>query len=66
MQNEIGNTAGSIYDLLNNHSEMTATAIKKELGLKDSSLYMALGWLAREGNLEFGKKGSATTIALKK
>ena len=48
MNNQIGETAGEIWRLLNQEGELSFARIKKSLGQKESLVYMALGWLARE------------------
>ena len=49
--NNIGNTAGVIWNVLNANGKMTETKLKKETGLGSAEFYTALGWLAREGKL---------------
>jgi hypothetical protein len=53
MKGRIGNTAGEVWHLLSEKDEMTVTAILKEVDVPTSIAYMAIGWLAREGKLEF-------------
>ena len=57
MKERIGNTAGDVWHLLSEKDEMTVTAILKEVDESQSIAYMAMGWLAREGKLEFIEDG---------
>ena len=49
--NNIGNTAGLVWNALNANGKMTETKLKKETGLASAEFFAALGWLAREGKL---------------
>ena len=65
MNSEIGETAGAVWRVLDDNGGLTTSEIKKSLGLKDNLLHMALGWLAREGQLNFDAKGRAIRISLR-
>lgn len=60
---KIGENAGLIWNALQNGA-LTLKAVKKATKLKNEELYMALGWLAREGKLNFSVEESDTVIAL--
>lgn len=62
----IGETAGKIYTALEKDNEgKTVTALQKETEAADSELFhQALGWLAREGKLNFSKSGKNLKISL--
>jgi pyruvate,water dikinase len=51
---DIGNSAGEIYETLNRHGKATASKLKQHTDDLDSEEVMnqALGWLAREGKIE--------------
>ncbi|MDD3107961.1 MAG: winged helix-turn-helix domain-containing protein [Alistipes sp.] len=49
----IGLHAGMVWNLLSDGHPWKYTEIKRQLKLKDRELNAALGWLAREGKLEF-------------
>ena len=53
----IGTWAGEVWNALNEGGELSLKALKKATKLKDKEVYAALGWLAREGNVAFCKKG---------
>ena len=52
-QETIGANAGLVWNLLNESKVQTYKALKKATKLKDKDLYLALGWLAREGKVKF-------------
>lgn len=65
---KIGTNAGAIWRLLDaSETPLTIKEIKK--GTKISTLndvYLAIGWLAKEGKLEFGDEPKDYTITLRK
>lgn len=64
---EIGETAGKIYQALEKSAPQTTNALSKEIGANDTALFnQALGWLAREGNVSFEKKGISLEVSLAK
>lgn len=52
-KHEIGLNAGKIWQLLSNNEKWSYDRLKRESGLRDIELGAALGWLAREDNIEF-------------
>lgn len=52
-QHTIGENAGIIWRLLNGYGYRSYAELKEESGLSDRDLNMAIGWLAREGKVEF-------------
>ncbi len=65
MSGEIGQVAGKIWNALQGHQDMTPTNLKKATGADDKLLWLALGWLAREDNIEISKIKSSYKINLK-
>ena len=59
---KIGENAGSIWNALQGGA-LTLKALKKATKLKNDELYLALGWLAREGKVAF-TEGEDLTITL--
>lgn len=51
----IGINAGAVWNVLNEKGEMDVKALKKSTKLSEKDLNMALGWLAREGKIEFNE-----------
>lgn len=62
---QIGETAGKIYRALEQNGASSITKIQKEITGSDVALFhQSVGWLAREGKVEFQKNGKAWTLAL--
>ncbi len=64
MINKIGETAGAVWKYLREHPRAQASEVKKALKLNESLLWMAIGWLAREGKLVISKGGKAVEFSL--
>ncbi|MFC1476229.1 winged helix-turn-helix domain-containing protein [Candidatus Zixiibacteriota bacterium] len=64
MHNELGTTAGDIYQKLNAQGQMSMSRLKKEIARNDVMVTMAVGWLAREGKVSLSKERHALKIAL--
>lgn len=62
---QIGVSAGEIYNYLNTNGESTFSKMKKELDLKGNFADLGLGWLAREDKVEISKKGTSVSVRLK-
>ena len=60
---KIGENAGAIWGALQNGAQ-GLKALKKATKLKNEELYLALGWLAREGKLNFEEGEADTIVAL--
>jgi hypothetical protein len=54
LKGQIGENAGLVWSELV-HGELHVKAIKKATKLKDQDLFLALGWLAREGKISFNE-----------
>ena len=65
LQDKIGQSAGEIYNYLNNNGESTFSKMKKELDLKGNFADLGLGWLEREDKVEISKKGTSVSVRLK-
>lgn len=59
---KIGENAGLIWNAQQGGA-LTLKALKKATKLKNDELYLALGWLAREGKVSF-TEGEDLTITL--
>ena len=59
---KIGENAGLIWNALQGGA-LTTKALKKATKLKNDELYLALGWLAREGKVAF-EEAEELTISL--
>lgn len=60
----IGETAGKIYRFLEQKGEQTVTKAQKEIGADAAIFFQAIGWLARENNINFNKLGKTLKISL--
>ena len=65
MLENIGNMAGAIWHYLEENNEVTVTKLTRELGETERTVLMGIGWLAREGKLDFEKRKQGTYITLK-
>jgi hypothetical protein len=63
--NEIGTSAGEIYNYLSSNGTTTFSKMKKELDLKGNFADLGLGWLARENKVEIEQKGPAVKVSLR-
>ena len=61
----IGQNAGAVWKLLNAKGEQNLSSLKKLAKLDDKKLYLALGWLAREGKVKFTFNKAQTLVGLK-
>ena len=64
MIREIGENAGKVWQYLEKHPSATIEQIAKGLSLKENPACLAIGWLAREGKLEFKNEGKKTKLFL--
>ena len=61
----IGETAGKIYRYLEANSSAPVSLLEREVDIPDTQLvHQALGWLAREGKIEFKKSGKGVKVSL--
>ena len=60
---KIGENAGRVWGALQNGA-LDLKALKKATKLKNEELYLALGWLAREGKISFTEAEADTIVAL--
>ncbi|MCL2389211.1 MAG: winged helix-turn-helix domain-containing protein [Elusimicrobia bacterium] len=61
----VGATAGEIWNYLNTNGESAPIKIKASLGIGNTMLYLALGWLAREDKVNIIRHGHSYKISLK-
>ena len=63
MITKIGENAGLVWGALQNGAK-DLKALKKATKLKNDELAFALGWLAREGKVNFDEKDGEIVVAL--
>ena len=64
MKEQIGATAGAIWDILNDVDQMAISKLPKAVKEKEALTYQALGWLAREDKVAFVSRGKTTYVQL--
>jgi len=62
---EIGETAGNVWQALNKHGSMSVAKLVERIGGNRDVVMQAVGWLAREGKLEISETKRGKTLALK-
>lgn len=60
----IGQNAGLVWEALNLGETLGTKQLKKMTKLKDKELYAALGWLAREGKINFQEAEDAKELII--
>ncbi|MFB6241291.1 MAG: winged helix-turn-helix domain-containing protein [Candidatus Nanosalina sp.] len=65
MEDTVGEIAGYIWNHLENEGECSLTAINEAVDEPRSRVNMAIGWLTREGKLEFNNEGRGVSVKLK-
>lgn len=64
MKEKIGTDAGLLWKTLEEMGTLEVKELKKVVKLTDKDLYAAIGWLAREGKLEFDQKDKELYLSL--
>jgi hypothetical protein len=62
---QIGEVAGEIWDLLTGQNGQSLAAIKKSIDAPADVVMAAVGWLAREEKLEFEQSGRSVKVSLR-
>jgi hypothetical protein len=65
MEAEIGDAAGTIWQYLDKHGETTLSSLRQRVKLPEQVVLMAIGWLAREGKLNFVTRRRTVTVELR-
>jgi hypothetical protein len=66
MKERIGETAGKIWQTLRENDEMTVSKLPKVMKEKETVVYQALGWLARENKVAYRTSGNRTFVSVSK
>ena len=65
MHNTIGNAAGIIWPTLaDSAGPLNITDIPKRTNLTTQIAFQGLGWLAKEGKIQYEKKGRSVYVSL--
>ena len=65
VQEQVGNTAGEAWRLLNQAGPQTLTQLRTKVNGNSELLGFAVGWLAREDKLEIIKEKRSILLRLK-
>ena len=65
MFHSVGDTAGEIWKLLKVEGPLSVSAVAEKTKRPKSTVYMAIGWLAREDKVAFRDTSRGTFISLK-
>jgi len=67
MKDRIGSVAGDIWRTLEEKGPLAVDALPKRLkGTTSKEVYMALGWLAREDQVQFVGDGGKATVDVRR
>ncbi len=62
---QIGEVAGEIWHELAQQDGQSLTALKKSIDAPAELVFAAVGWLAREGKLDFATSGRSVKVSLR-
>jgi hypothetical protein len=62
---QIGHVAGEVWQLLSANGGLSLATVKKAVDGSPDLILAAIGWLAREGKLEFASSGRSQKISLR-
>lgn len=65
LEDTIGEVAGEVYEFLEDNGDTSVSGVTKGVDAPGTKVYMAMGWLAREGKLEFIDKKRGNAVRLK-
>ena len=61
----IGETAGQVWEFLQQHGRCSLNAVKLGVPAPKSQVDMAIGWLAREGKIDLSQEKRSLQVWLK-
>jgi hypothetical protein len=64
LKNQIGHDAGKIWGILDSKGELSLKVLQTTSGLSEKSIFMALGWLAREHKVYIHEKKKELLVCL--
>jgi len=65
IKSQVGETAGKVWNLLNDEGPQTLAQLKKKLNGSSEVLPFAIGWLAREDKVEITPEKKTLRVQLK-
>lgn len=66
MQDEIGQTAGLVWEFLDINGESSTLQIRSSLKITQTLLFLSLGWLAREGKVQLLYRDRCYWVSLRR
>lgn len=60
----VGQVAGQVWQYLRGEGKSSVSAIEKGVGRSSREVQMAIGWLAREGKVEFSDEPRGLYVSL--
>jgi len=64
LKKKIGETAGCIWAILKERDKVAISSLPSVLNENSTIVNQALGWLAREGKIDYQQEGRKTLISL--
>ena len=64
-QDQIGETAGLVWHLLKSDGAHTLAKLSKSIDAPPNVVMHAIGWLAREGKIDFEENGRTRLVSLR-
>lgn len=64
MINQVGFIARDVYRFLNEQQEASVIVVKHRLNISSTLVYMAIGWLMREGKIYVKKDGDSFLVGV--
>ena len=65
MKEQVGTTAGKVWNSLNDFGPQTLAQLKKRLNGSGELVSFALGWLAREDKIDISQEKKSFKVALR-
>lgn len=65
VKEEVGETAGKVWQLLSRDGPQTLAQAKKKLNVASELLSLAVGWLAREDKIDISREKKGLRVQLK-
>jgi transcription initiation factor IIE alpha subunit len=64
MSDRIGESAGIVWEYLEDYGEATGSGLARGTGLTQKQVDRAIGWLAREGKISIQKSANKEVLSL--
>ncbi len=65
IKDQVGETAGKVWRVLNSHGPQTLAQLKKKVKEPSDVLLLAVGWLAREDKVDISLEKKSFRVQLK-